>query len=112
MLVNRRPGIREQRDDLLVVEAERVLDGAGRAKRTAVREHVAADLAEGGLEEDEREVVGAPSGGEPKPLDGLVQDVKSFTEIGKRGAELKSVAPHGLKAGEGFLDCRVVGENP
>ena len=65
-----------------------------------MREDVAADLSQRGLEEEDRPVVSEAPGGLAEPLDGAVQDLEPFVKVGEGGVEFKGLvrAPHGVKA--------------
>src|SRR5438309_3166536 len=72
-------------------------------------EHVAPDLAKRRLEEHEWPVVHRAAHCLAKTLDGRVQDLESLIKFDEAGSEFKwLLAPHGLKASEGFLDSRVI----
>src|SRR5207237_3170396 len=100
VLVDREARVAERRHERVAVEAKRVLHRPLDTRRTAVREDVATDLAEGGLEEDEGAVVLRPARGFAQKLDRAVQDVQTSAKLRELRVELKGlvIAPHRLKS--------------
>src|SRR5690348_7021926 len=68
-------------------ELQPVVDRVLCAGGPAVGQHVAADLAKRGLEEQKADVARFSAGGRPQAVDRPVQDLEPLLEIGKRGME-------------------------
>ena len=79
----------ERRQRRALIEPEDVLDGVVAAWGPAMREHVGADLREGGLEQHEVAVVWRSTGRLAQLLDRRVENFQTVVKVVEGGVELK-----------------------
>src|SRR5690348_5437933 len=110
VLVDRRSGVRQRCLDDAADEPQPIVDAVVCGGGAAVGQHVAADLAKGGLEQKKTHVAGIATGCRPQAVDRRMQDLEPFLEPGKGRMKLEgAIGPgHGLEAREGFLEGREI----
>jgi hypothetical protein len=87
--MRRRTWIGERCNRVAAGKLQDILDVVVDPRWPAVCEDVRADLADGGLEEDELAVVDFAADRVAQELDGLVENVQSFVKPAEVGTELK-----------------------
>ena len=79
--MDRRSPVGERRHRSALIDLEHVSDGVVTSRRPAVREHVGADLREGGLKQNEVAVVRCSTGCLAQLLNRRVDDFQTVVEM-------------------------------